>query len=192
MSQLKKVAIYARVSTHDQKTLNMQIERCSEYAQSRGWEVVQTIQEVGPGAKQRPQRAELIKLCRKRQVDIVIVWKIDRWGRSVPDVVTSLQELQELGIQFVSITEALDFTTATGRAMSGLLAVFAEFEREMIRERVKAGVHQARLNGKRLGRPPSAKDQSAEIKKLWSKYKNVSLISTQLGISRRSVSRIVK
>jgi DNA invertase Pin-like site-specific DNA recombinase len=189
MSQFKKVAIYARVSTHDQKTLSMQIERCSEYAISRGWEVVQTIKEVGSGANQRPQRAELIKQCRKRQIDIVIVWKLDRWGRSVSDVVTSLQELQELGIQFVSITEALDFTTATGRAMSGLLAVFSEFEREMISERVKAGVLQARLKGKRLGRPPIAKEMSSEIKKLWSKHKNISKISKELKISRRSVSR---
>ena len=158
-----KAAIYARVSTHDQKTLSMQINRCAEYAKTRGWSITHKIKEVGPGAKQRPQRTDLIKLCLQRQLDIVIVWKLDRWGRSVSDVVTTLQELRELGIQFVSITEALDFTTATGRAMSGLLAVFSEFEREMISERVKAGVHQARLNGKRLGRPPVVKEQATEI-----------------------------
>ncbi len=169
----------------------MQIERCSEYASARGWSVVQEVKEVGSGAIQRPQRADLLKLCRKRQVDIVVVWKLDRWGRSVSDVVSTLQELQELGVQFVSITEVLDFTTAMGRAMSGLLAVFSEFERDMISERVKAGLNQARLRGKRLGRPPKVKEKEIEIKKLWKKYGNKSLVARELGVSRRSVSRII-
>ena len=186
-----KAVIYSRVSTHDQKTLTMQIEKCSEYALSRGWDVISEIKEVGSGATQRPQRAELLKLCRRRQVDIVIVWKLDRWGRSVADIASTLQELQELGVQFVSITEALDFTTAMGRAMSGLLAVFSEFEREMISERVRAGVKQARLNGKRLGRPPVAKEKEDEINKLWKKYGNKSTVARELGISRRSVARII-
>ena len=188
---LKRVAIYGRVSTHDQKTLSMQIEKCSEYAKARGWNVISKIKEVGSGAKQRPQRSDLLKLCRRRQIDIIIVWKLDRWGRSVSDVVTTLQELQELRVQFVSITEALDFTTAMGRAMSGLLAVFSEFEREMISERVKAGVHQARLKGKRLGRPPKAQAKKEEIIKLWNKHQNKSIIARELGISRRSITRII-
>jgi len=187
----KRVAIYARVSTHDQKTLPVQIELCSKYAKARGWTITHKIKEIGSGAIQRPQRTGLLKLCRKRQVDIVIVWKLDRWGRSVSDIVSSLQELQELGVQFISVTEALDFTTAMGRAMSGLLAVFSEFEREMISERVKAGVNQARLKGKRLGRPPRARDKGKEIKKLWAKCKNKSEISRKLGISRRSVLRVL-
>jgi putative DNA-invertase from lambdoid prophage Rac len=170
----------------------MQIEKCSEYALARGWDVVTKIKEVGSGATQRPQRTDLLKLCRKRQVDIVIVWKLDRWGRSVADIVSTLQELQELGVQFVSITEALDFTTAMGRAMSGLLAVFSEFEREMISERVKAGVNQARLKGKRLGRPPEAKEKEKEIKKLWKKYGNKSMVARELVISRRSVARCIE
>jgi putative DNA-invertase from lambdoid prophage Rac len=109
---MMKAVIYARVSTHDQKTLSMQMEKCSEYALARGWDVVQEIKEVGSGATQRPQRTDLLKLCRKRQVDIVIVWKLDRWGRSVADIVSTLQELQELGVQFVSITEALDLVVS--------------------------------------------------------------------------------
>ncbi len=187
----KKAIIYARVSTHDQKTLSMQIEKCSQYAQARGWSIVDKFKEVGSGAKQRPKRTDLLKMCRRREVDIVIVWKLDRWGRSTTDVVSTLQELQEIGVQFVSITEALDFTTAAGRAMSGLLAVFSEFEREMISERVKAGLNQARLKGKRLGRPPRAQEKAEEIKELWNKYKNKSLISRELGISRRSILRVL-
>ena len=188
---MKRVATYARVSTHDQKTLSMQIAKCSDYARARGWETTHRIKEVGSGAIQRPQRSELIKLCRQRKIDVVIVWKLDRWGKSLSDVVGTLQEMQELGVRFVSITEALDFTTATGRAMSGLLAVFSEFEREMISERVKAGLHQAKLKGKRLGRPPAARNQEEQIRNLWKKHKNKSFIASELGISRRSISRII-
>jgi putative DNA-invertase from lambdoid prophage Rac len=89
----KRIAIYARVFTHDQKTLSMQIKKCSEYALARGWDVIQEIKEVGSGASQRPQRTDHLKIYRKRQVDIVIVWKLDRWGRSVADIVSKLQEL---------------------------------------------------------------------------------------------------
>ena len=187
----KRVAIYARVSTSDQQTLTMQIKNCSKYAKDRGWQVVHKIKEIGSGAKQRPKRTELLKLCRQRQVDIVIVWKLDRWGRSTSDVVSTLEELKELGVEFVSITEALDFTTAAGRAMSGLLAVFSEFEREMISERVRAGLIQARLRGKRLGRPPIPREKVAKVNKLWDQGKNKSFIAEKLKISRRSVGRLL-
>ena len=188
---MKKVAIYTRVSTHDQKTLSMQLEKCSAYANSRGWNITHKFQEVGSGAIQRPKRADLFKMCIKREIDVVIVWKLDRWRRSTADIVSTLKELQDLGVEFVSITEALDFTTAMGRAMSSLLAVFAEFEREMISERVKAGLAQARLKGKRLGRPPVVRNQEDEIKKLWKKYGNKMIVAKKLGISRRSVARLI-
>lgn len=187
----KKAAIYARVSTHDQQTLDMQLEKCREYCSSRGWEIALEIKEIGSGAKKRPKREDLLKLCRQRSLDCVVVWKLDRWGRSVSDVVGSLQELQELRVFFVSITEALDFSTAMGRAMSGLLAVFAEFERELISERVKAGLSQARLKGKKLGRPSVVEGKEDKVKDLWNQHQNKSLIAKELGISRRSVSRIL-
>lgn len=189
MDNQKRAVIYSRVSTQDQKTLTLQTQKCAEYAKARGWEVISEIQEVGPGATHRPQRAELIKKCRRRECDAVIVWKLDRWGRSVSDIISSLQELQELGVQFISITEALDFSTPIGRAMSALLAVFAEFERDMISERVKAGLAQAKKKGKRLGRPPKAKNKEEEVKLLWEQHQNKSLIAKKLGISRRSVGR---
>jgi putative DNA-invertase from lambdoid prophage Rac len=189
---LKRVAIYARVSTHDQKTLSMQLEKCSRFSSSRGWEVTMNINEVGSGAVKRPERERLLKLCRKREVDIVVVWKLDRWGRSVSDIVSTLQELQDLGVQFVSVTEALDFTTAMGRAMGSLLAVFSEFEREMISERVKAGLAQAKLKGVRLGRPSIVEDKREDILSLWKESRNKSLIANKIGVSRRSVARIIK
>ena len=186
-----KVAIYARVSTQDQNTIPMQIKKCREYAKSRNWKVTHVLTDIGSGAKKRPERTNIIDLCRKRQVDLVLVWKLDRWGRSVSDVVTSLEELRELNVKFVSITESLDFTTASGRAMSGLLSVFAEFERDMIRERVIAGLDHARSKGIRLGRPPLIQAKQNEIRTLWAQHKNKSLIAKKLGISRRSVTRLI-
>ena len=97
---------------------------------------------------------------------MVLVWRLDRWGRSVTDLLATLQELEHLGVGFVSLTEALDLTTPAGRAMAGLLAVFAEFEREILRERTRAGLAHARQNGKRLGRPATAAAHAAEIRKL--------------------------
>ena len=99
---------------------------------------------------------QLIDAARRREIDVVLVWRLDRWGRSVADLLANLQELEHLGVGFVSLTEALDLTTPAGRAMAGLLAVFAEFEREILRERVRAGMAHARQNGKRLGRPLTA------------------------------------
>jgi DNA invertase Pin-like site-specific DNA recombinase len=94
-----------------------------------------------------------MEAARRREIDVVLVWRLDRWGRSVADLLATLQELEHLGVGFVSLTEALDFTTPAGRAIAGLLAVFAEFERDVLRERVRAGLAHARQNGKRLGRP---------------------------------------
>lgn len=187
-----KVAIYARVSTHDQNTLPMQVKKCRDFAKARKWEAVHVIKEIGSGANQRPLRNELLNLCRKREIDVVIVWKLDRWGRSVSDVVTVLDELKTLGVKFVSITEALDFTTPSGKAMSTLLSVFAEFERDMIKERVKAGLEQAKSKGVRLGRPTLIDEtHKSQVLKLWKRHKNQSLIARELGISRRSVVRII-
>src|SRR6185436_17871925 len=139
------------------------------YIRQRGWKAVSETREVGSGSVQRPKRETILKAARRREIDVVLVWRLDRWGRSVADLVTTLKELNELGVAFVSLTEALDLTTASGRAMAGLLAVFAEFEREIIRERVKAGLAQARADGKVLGRPPSASKKEKEVKKLFAK-----------------------
>ena len=187
-----RAVIYARISTNDQNTIPMQIKKCREYAKARDWTVSHIIKDIASGAKQRPQRDDILKLARKREIDVIIVWKLDRWGRSTADVVSSLQELQELNVKFISITEALDFTTAMGRAMSGLLSVFAEFERELIRERVMAGLEQARSRGIRLGRPPLVQLKEKEIRAYYKKSKNVSETARIFEISRRSVGRLIK
>src|SRR5436853_3020268 len=133
----------------------------------RGWTIAVEIKEIGSGASVRELRQKLLEAARRRDIDVVVVWRLDRWGRSMTDLVTTLQELRDLGVGFVSLTEALDLTTPSGRAMAGLLAVFAEFEREILRERVRAGLAHARENGKRLGRPPTAALNEKQIRRLF-------------------------
>ena len=99
---------------------------------------------------------QLLDAARRREIDVVLVWRLDRWGRSVADLLSTLQELEHLGVGFVSLTEALDLTTPAGRAMAGLLAVFAEFEREILRERVRAGLAHARQE-RQTPRPPAVR-----------------------------------
>jgi putative DNA-invertase from lambdoid prophage Rac len=189
---MMKAGIYARVSTHDQQTLPMQLKAMRRYVKQRGWKLHLQVEEIASGAKQRPKREELLKAARRREVDAIVVWKLDRWGRSLADLIASLAELRDLGIAFVSLTEALDFTTSAGRAMVGLLSVFAEFERDMIRERVKAGIAQARSEGKQHGRPPTASKKIAEVKRLYKKGWNKSEIARELKISRGSVINMLK
>jgi DNA invertase Pin-like site-specific DNA recombinase len=186
-----RVGIYARVSTLDQQTLPMQIRALREYAAKRDWVVVAQVKEVGSGAAARQLRQQLIEAARRRDIDVLLVWRLDRWGRSVADLVSTLQELTELGVGFVSLTEALDLTTPAGRAMAGLLAVFAQFEREIMRERVRAGLDHARQQGKRLGRPPSVVHKAADVRKLLRQGASKSEIARRLGIGRTSVRRLL-
>src|SRR5436305_12890087 len=152
-AKMFRVGLYARVSTTDQQTIPLQIRALREYAVRRGWTIALQVKEVGSGASQRQLREKLLEAARRREIDVVLVWRLDRWGRSVADLLATLQELEHLGVGFVSLTEALDLTTPAGRAMAALLAVFAEFEREVLRERTRAGLAHARENGKKLGRP---------------------------------------
>jgi putative DNA-invertase from lambdoid prophage Rac len=131
-----KMGLYARVSTHDQQTLTLQRDAMRAYARQRGGSIVTMVEDVGSGASERRRREELMRAARRRDIDAIVVWRLDRWGRSLADLVVTLQELYELGVGFISLNEALDLTTSTGRAMAGMLAVFAEFERGILRERV--------------------------------------------------------
>lgn len=187
-----RAGLYARVSTHDQQTLAMQNRALREYAARRGWTVVMQVKEIGSGAAQREAREKLLEAARRREIDTVLVWRLDRWGRSVTDLLSTLQELEHLGVGFVSLTEALDLTTPAGRAMAGLLAVFAEFEREILRERVRAGLAHARQNGKRLGRPATAALQADRVRTLCRSGLSKSAIARRLHIGRTSVRRILQ
>jgi DNA invertase Pin-like site-specific DNA recombinase len=186
-----RVGLYARVSTLDQHTIPLQIRALREYADRRGWNIVMQVREVGSGAAQRQAREKLLETARRREIDVVLVWRLDRWGRSVTDLLATLQELQHLGVGFVSLTEALDLSTPAGRAMAALLAVIAEFEREILRERVRAGLAHARQNGKRLGRPPTATLQANQVRKLFRAGVSKAEIARRLHIGRTSVRRIL-
>ena len=190
-AKMFRVGLYARVSTHDQKTLPLQIRTMREYAAKRGWEIAVQIKEVGSGAVERELREKLMAAARRREIDVVLVWRLDRWGRSLADLVVTLKELAELGVGFVSLTEALDLTTPTGRAMAGLLSVFAEFEHEILRERIRAGIAEARLKGKRFGRPLTAAKKAGKIRKLHRAGVSKAEIARQLNIGRTSVRRIL-
>ena len=146
-----RAGLYARVSTNDQQTLPMQSRAMREYAARRGWTIAVQVREVGSGAAKREAREKLLEAARRREIDVVLVWRLDRWGRSVTDLLATLQELEHLGVGFVSLTEALDLTTPAGRAMAGLLAIFAEFEREILRERTRAGLAHARAERETAG-----------------------------------------
>jgi DNA invertase Pin-like site-specific DNA recombinase len=190
-AKMLRAGLYARVSTPDQQTLPMQMRALRDYAANRGWAVALQVKEVGSGAAQREQRQQLIDAARRREIDVVLVWRLDRWGRSLLDLVTTLQELIDLNIGFVSISEALDLTTSTGRAMAGMLSVFAAFEHDILRDRVRAGLDHARQSGTRLGRPATASIKAAEVRKLFRQGISKSEISRRLDIGRTSVRRIL-
>lgn len=191
IAKMVRAGLYARVSTQDQQTLPMQNRAMREYATRRGWTLTMQVREVGSSASQRQMREKLINAARRRDIDVVVVWRLDRWGRSVTDLLATLQELEHLGVGFVSLTEALDLTTPAGRAMAGPLAVFAEFEREILRERVRAGLAHARQNGMRLGRPLTAGLHADQVRKLHCSGLSKSEISRRLNIGRTSVRRIL-
>lgn len=186
-----RVGLYARVSTHDQHTLPLQMRAMRAYVAHRGWPPALRVEDVGSGASERPQRERLLDAGRRREIDAILVWRLDRWGRSLPDLMRTLHELGMLGVGFVSLTEAFDLTTPTGRAMAGLLGVFAEFEREILRERVKAGLAQARKRGQRLGRPLSAALLGPKVRQLAAQKVSQAEIARRLSIGRTSVRRIL-
>ena len=190
--QTPRVGLYARVSTHDQQTLPMQLSAMRDYAKRRKWAVVVEVQDVASEAITRPERQKLIEAARRREIDLVLVWRLDRWGRSLVDLVTTLHELTALEVGFVSLSEALDLTTPSGRALAGMLAVFAEFERDILRDRVKAGIDQARKDGKPHGRPKTAGKLIPEMKRLRKDWLSKRAIAKELGVSRTSVIRLLR
>lgn len=167
----------------------MQLETMRAYAERRGWSIASTIEEVGSGAKTRPRREELLRAARRREIDVIVVWRLDRWGRSLVDLVSTLQEVTALKVGFVSLSEALDLTTPAGRAFAGMLAVFAEFERDILRDRVKAGIAQARKDGRPHGRPAKIAGKATQIRELAQNGLSKSAIAKQLKIGRTSVRR---
>lgn len=150
-----RAAIYARVSTNNGQDPEMQTRELREYCQRRGWEVAGEYVDVGiSGAKEkRPELDRLLAEAYRRKLDAIVVWKFDRFARSVSHLLRALEMFQALGIEFVSLTEGVDTSTPAGKMVFTVLGAVAELERSLIRERVKAGLRNARAKGKLIGRP---------------------------------------
>ena len=152
-----RAALYARVSTLDQNPEN-QLEDLRRYVVRRGWQLIPYIDHGVSGMKDRRLALnEMLQAARKRQIDVVVVWRLDRLGRSLKHLIDTLQELNALGVAFVSLNEGIDATTPAGRLQMHILGAIAEFERERIRERVIAGLARVKARGQRLGRKSSLK-----------------------------------
>jgi DNA invertase Pin-like site-specific DNA recombinase len=184
----KKAALYVRVSTQEQKT-DMQQRDLQEYAAKRGYEIFQVYQDVITGtAKARPGLDHLMRDAKKRRFDIVLVWKFDRFARSLSMLVIALETFRELGIDFISYQDQLDTTTSMGRLMFNINASYAEFERELIGERVKAGVRAKREKTGTWGRGKLSAATREKIEEL-SPTLSVRAIAARLGISTRTVQK---
>ncbi len=181
-----RAALYCRVSTLDQQPENQAAE-LRTYAAARGWETVEYIDHgVSGSTDRRPALDRLVADARRRKVDTVVVWRLDRLGRSLKHLVTLLDELQALGVAFVSLGEGIDCTTPAGRLQLHILAALAQFERERIAERVAAGLARARRNGQQLGRPrvDVSADALASVAGLTTRQAAV-----RLGVSASTVRR---
>ena len=187
---MKRVIIYARVSTKDQST-EMQHRELEQYVQNRGWTLIKSIEDKSTGTNMnRTGFKELMQLCRERKADIVLVWKMDRAFRSLRDSVNTLQEFNDLGIEFISLKDNIDMTTAAGRLMFHMVSAFAAFEADLIKSRVRAGLANAVANGKILGRP--SKLNHEQIKNLRGQGMSLSQIAKATDSSKGAVSKSLK
>jgi len=157
MKSAPRVALYARVSTLAGQDPEMQLRELREYCQRRGLRIAQEYVDKGVSGsrERRPALDRLLVACRKRLVDAVVVYRYDRFARSLRQLVNALEEFRSLGIDFISLHEGVDTTTPNGRLVFGIFASIAEFERELIRDRVRSGLASAKAKGTRLGRPRS-------------------------------------
>ncbi len=188
---MKRAALYARVSTSNNgQDPTVQTRELKEYCERRVWTLVGEFVDVGvSGSKDsRPELNRLMLDAKQRKLDVVLVWKLDRWGRSLRHLVNSLAELEALGIAFISLKDNLDLTTPSGRLMFQIIGAMAEFERSLIQERVRAGLRNARAKGKRLGRPRVTLDH-AVIARIRHSGACWAAIGQELGVGEGTVRR---
>ena len=189
-----KAAIYARVSTaNNGQDPSMQTRELEEYCERRGWKIASEYVDVGiSGAREkRPELDRLMAEAHRRRFDAVVVWKFDRFARSVSHLLRALETFKALGIEFVSLSEQVDTSTPTGRMVFTVLGAVAELERSLIAERVRAGLRNARAKGKRLGRPRKAIDH-ARIASLRRSGASWVKVGEALRVSDATVRRAMK
>jgi len=184
-------AIYARVSTNNGQDPSVQTRELREYCERRGWEIAGEYVDVGiSGSKEkRPELDRLVADAHRRRFDAIVVWKFDRFARSVSHLLRALETFQALGIEFVSLTEGVDTSTPAGKMVFTVLGAVAELERSLIRERVRAGLRNAKAKGKLVGRP-RVKAEIAEILDLRSQGLSWLAVAKKLGISEGTVRRL--
>ena len=188
-----RVALYCRVSTNHGQDPELQLRELREYAASRGWKIMQEYVDQGvSGSKDsRPALNRLMSDAHQRKIDAVLVWKLDRFGRSLRHLVNALAELEALGVAFISLRDNLDLSTPSGRLMFQIIGAMAEFERSLIQERVVAGLRHAKENGQQLGRPRRIVDPG-ELLRLRAEGVSVRQISRTLGIGYGTVRQRLK
>ena len=188
-----RVAIYARVSTLIGQSSEMQLAELREYASRRGWEIYGEYVDSGiSGSKEsRPELNRLMSDVHLRRFDVVLCWKVDRFGRSLKHLVNALADLDSYGVAFVSLRDNLDLSTPSGRLMFQIIGAMAEFERSLIQERVRAGLRNAKLRGKILGRPPMTLDRE-RIARLRASGASIRNISTQLEVSTATIHKALR
>lgn len=190
----KRAGVYVRVSTDDQTT-GMQESELKEYCERRGWEPILYRDRGQSGAKQdRPALNALLADLRKRKIDVILVWSLDRLARSLKQLLTISEECRSLGVDLVSLRQNIDTTLPAGRLTFSILGAVAEFERELLRERVKAGMAQARRAGKRIGRPALRHFSSGELERIRSLRKqgvSVRKLAKDFATSQWMVAKLV-
>jgi DNA invertase Pin-like site-specific DNA recombinase len=191
---MARVALYLRVSTSGQ-TVENQRRELEAWAARAGHEVVTAYADEGVsgarGRDQRPQFSQMLKDAVRRRFDLLAAWSVDRLGRSLPDLVNALKDLHEAGVGLFLHQQGLDTTTSSGRAMFGMMGVFAEYERAMVRERVNAGLARARAQGTRLGRPRVGAGVERRVRELRAAGKGIKAVARELGVGVGTVQRIV-
>ena len=191
----KKAVIYTRVSTDKQTTTN-QLRELKQVIKRHGWELVHTYQDKGisgsKGRSQRPQFDELLKAAMRKEFDIVLSWSVDRLGRSLQDLIGFLNELHSKDIDLYLHQQGVDTSTPSGKALFQMMGVFAEFERSMIQERVKAGLERAKAEGKVLGRPKVSSKQEVRIKNLRATGMGIRKVASEVGVGVSVVQRVDK
>lgn len=187
-----RTAIYARCST-DSQNPDMQLSELREYASRRGLHVVTECVDIASGSRDdRPELNKLLALAKQRKIDVVLVWKVDRLGRSLRHLVNTIAELEAVGVAFVSLKDALDFSTPAGRLMFNVIAAMAQFERDLIRERVRSGLANAKRKGTKLGRPQSVQTEAVRVRQMRAAGKSFGEICRETGLSRGSAWRAVQ
>jgi len=187
-----RVALYARVSTSDQST-ESQLLDLRRYVRERGWDIFREFVDEGISGTtdSRPALNELMNDAKKRRFGVVLVWRFDRFARSTKHLILALEEFKNLGIDFVSYQENIDTSSPLGSAIFTIISAVAQLERDIIAERVKAGLRRAKENGKQLGRPQSDVDRK-QVRLLRSQGFSHRAIAAQLGISHSTVGQILR